>query len=64
MSPDELVYTSSGIDNVAFVAQMKGMSLQQETKITPDHALFLWIEDEDVMLTNIASTSKDGAPFV
>lgn len=40
MTPDESVYTSLGMDNVAFVAQMQGMSLQQEAEIALDRALF------------------------
>lgn len=52
MAPDEFVYTSPG------------MLLQQEIEMAPDHVLFSWMEDEDAMLTNNASTSKDGAPFV
>lgn len=37
---DESAYTSPGMDNTAFVAQMQGMLLQQEAEITLDHALF------------------------
>lgn len=52
------------MDNVAFVAQMKGMSLQQEAEITPDHALFSWMEDYDTVLTIKGGNSKNGTPMV
>lgn len=48
---DESAYKSLGMDNVAFVAQMQGMSLQQEAEITLDHTLFSWMEDDDTVLT-------------
>lgn len=38
---------------------MQGMSLEQESKITPNHALFSWMEEEDDVFANEASTSKD-----
>lgn len=43
---------------------MQGMSIEQETKIASDHALFSWMEDEDVVLTNNAIASSLGAPQV
>lgn len=64
MAPDESVYTSLGMDNESLVAQMQGMSLQQEVEITPDHELFSWMEDEGAVFTNDASNSTEGAPFV
>lgn len=62
MVPDDLVYASPGMDNASLIAQTQGMSIQQEAEIAPNHALFSWKEDKDVMLTNDAATSNVGAP--
>lgn len=64
VTSDESVYVSPSMDNASLIAQMQGMSMQQEIKIAPDHALFSWIEDKDAVLTNGATTSKEGVPFM
>lgn len=38
--------------------------MEQETEIAPDHAIFSWIEEEDVVLTNGAASSSLEAPQV
>lgn len=62
--PNESIYASPGMDNASLITQMQGMPMQEETKIALDHALFSWMEDEDAVLTNGATTSKEGTPFV
>lgn len=64
MIPGKSAYTSPSMDNVAFVAQMQGMSLQQEAEITPNHALFSWMEGDDIVLNNDVGAPKDGTPIV
>lgn len=54
MNPDARIYTSLGMDNASLTAQMQSMSMEQEAKITLDHALFSWMEEEEIVLTNDA----------
>lgn len=46
------------MDNVALIAQMQGISLEQEVEITPNHTLFSWMEGEDVVFGNDSLVSK------
>lgn len=58
MSPDFGVYASLGMDNASLTTQMQGISMEQEVEFTLDHALFSWMEDEDVVLMNDPSPSS------
>lgn len=40
------------------------MSMEQEAKISLDHALFLWMKEEEIVLINNASTSSTKMPQV
>lgn len=52
------VYPSPQMECVVLTTQMQGMSLEQESNITPDHALFLWMEEEEIVFANDTLISK------
>jgi len=52
-------YRSPGVQNTTMIAQMQGMSVEKEGEISPEHVLFSWIEEEESVFINEASTSKN-----
>lgn len=43
---------------------MQGMSIKKEAEIAPDHAIFSWMEGEDILMTNDATSSSSRDPEV
>lgn len=64
MSPDVVGYASPRMDNATLMAHMQRMSMEQEAEITPDQALFSWIEGEETVITNDAPTLSNKMPQV
>lgn len=51
-------YASLQNENVVPTTKMKGMPLEQETNISPNHMLFSLMEEEEVVFSNDASPSE------
>lgn len=49
---------ASPMESAVLTLQMQGVSLEQESTIAPNHALFSWMEEEETVFANDTFISK------